>query len=86
MNVIYSHKFLEDASALPGQIQGKLDRLLATLAENPFHPLLHTKQLAGSLRQSYSFRITRDWRVIFHFDTEDTIRLVAVGHRKDIYR
>jgi addiction module RelE/StbE family toxin len=86
MNVIYSRKFLEDASALPRKIQSKLDRLVACVAENPFHPLLHTKQLTGSLRQLYSFRITRDWRVIFHFDTADTIRFVAVGHRKDIYR
>jgi len=86
MNVVYSRNFLKAVSHLPVQIQEKLDELLAILAEEPFHALLHTKQLAGELRESYSFRVTRDWRVIFEFETRDTIRLVAVGHRKDIYR
>jgi addiction module RelE/StbE family toxin len=86
MNVVYSKNFLKAVSLLPVQIQEKLDGLLATLAEEPFHPLLHTKQLTGELRKSYSFRVTRDWRVIFEFETRDTIRLVTVGHRKDIYR
>lgn len=86
MNVIYSKNFLKAAALLPAPIQEKLDALVATLVENPFHPSLHTKRLAGSLHQSYSFRITRDWRVIFGFEEEDTIRLITVGHRKDIYR
>lgn len=40
----------------------------------------------GRLRDSHSFRITRDGRVIFVFGSEDIIRLVTVGHRREIYR
>lgn len=59
---------------------------LDILTKNPFHPLLHTKQLTGTLRKNYSFRITRDWRVIFVFMDIETIKLLRVGHRKDVYR
>lgn len=86
MNVVYSKNFLKAVSLLPVQVQEKLDGLLATLAEEPFHASLHTKHLTGELQNSYSFRISRDWRVIFEFESKDAIRLVAVGHRKDIYR
>jgi addiction module RelE/StbE family toxin len=86
MRIVHSKGFLKVVSHLSAQIQKKPDDLVAILAENPFHPLPHSKQLTGKLDQAYSFRITRDWRVIYVFETDDTIRLVTVGHRKEIYR
>ncbi|MBI2459523.1 MAG: type II toxin-antitoxin system RelE/ParE family toxin [Parcubacteria group bacterium] len=52
----------------------------------PFHPLLHAKRLSGKLAGLLSFRITRDWRVIFQFNDPETIQLLRVKHRKDVYR
>ena len=85
MKVVYSKGFLKAVALLPERIQQKLDELIALLADDPFHPLLHTKRLSGSLSQFYAFRITREWRVIFSFELNETIRLVKVGHRKDVY-
>ncbi len=86
MRVVYSKDFLKTVAHLPISIQEKLDELIALLAEEPFHPLLHSKRLKGKLKQFYSFRITREWRVIFSFEGTDFIELVEVAHRKDIYR
>jgi len=82
----YSDHFLKESRKLPPPQQRKLATLLELLRENPFHPKLHTKPLVGELFGLYSFRITRDWRVIFRFLSEEEIHLVDVGHRKDIYR
>lgn len=84
--IIYGQQFLESARKLPEAKQKKLIKLVSVLQHNPFHPLLHAKSLAGELAGLYSFRITRDWRVIFQFIETDTIRLIEVGHRKDIYQ
>lgn len=86
MRVIYSDKFLKSVAGLPKKIQVKLDSLITFLVQDPFHPLLHSKPLGGNLTGSYSFRITRDWRVIFIFEEKDVIKLIIVGNRKDIYR
>jgi len=86
MKIVYSGSFVKSADSLPNEIQEKLDALLVTLAEDPFHPTLHTKRLSGKLNNFYSFRIAKDWRVVFAFVEENTLRLAAVGHRKDIYR
>jgi addiction module RelE/StbE family toxin len=86
MHLNYSDQFFDQSKRLPGSIQNKLARLLELLAKDPFHPLLHSKKLSGNLNQSYSFRITRDWRVIFYFENPETIKLLKVGNRKDIYR
>ena len=84
--VVYSKQFLKASLKLPKDIQKKLDALIGVLAGDPFHPLLHSKPLMGRLSQAYSFRVTREWRVIFVFEQGEVIRLLKVGHRKDIYR
>lgn len=86
IRLVYSDSFLVSAKQLPIAQQKKLARLLPLFAENPFHPMLHSKRLAGPLAGILSFRITRDWRVMFQFFNETTIQLLRVAHRRDIYR
>lgn len=85
MRIYYSDYFLKSARKLPLTIQTRLAKNLSLLEQSPFHALLHTKALSGNLAGFYSFRVTRDWRVIFQFLEEDCIKLIDVGHRKDIY-
>ena len=86
LKIVYGDRFLKSAKRLPTEIRHKLAKLLEFLAENPFHPLLHTKHLTGELSGFLSFRITRDHRVIFQFLDEQTIQLIKAADRKDIYR
>lgn len=86
MRVVYSKQFLKSAKKLPKSQQEKLAQLIKYLPENPYHPLLHTKHLSGNLVGLLSFRITREWRVIFLFSDLETIHLLRVEHRKDVYR
>jgi len=85
IRIIHSDGFLRSAKRLSQPAREKLMRLLAVCGGNPFHPLLHTKKLSGEFAGLYSFRITRDWRVIFQFTDVETIRLLRVGNRKDVY-
>ncbi len=86
MQILYDKNFLKASSALPKNIQTKLAKLLELFSYNPFHPLLHTKHLGEELAGFLSFRITREWRVIFYFKDSNNIHLTNVGHRRDIYR
>ncbi|MDP1538738.1 MAG: type II toxin-antitoxin system mRNA interferase toxin, RelE/StbE family [bacterium] len=86
MKIVYSSEFLKSAKFTPKPIQKKLADLLEIFQSNPFHPKLHTKPLVGKLKGFYSFRITRDWRVIFIFLNSETISLIEIAHRKDIYK
>lgn len=84
--LVYNDEFLKSARKLPKFQKQKPAELLELFQSNPFHPKLHTKHLTGKLSGFYSFRITRDWRVIFKFLSIDTIQLIYVGHRKEIYK
>ena len=86
MKIHYADTFLKHARNLPEKQQVKLTRLVVLLQENPYHPHLHTKPLSGDLAGLYSFRITRDFRVLFKFLSPYEIMLVDVGDRKYIYR
>ena len=86
MRIEYGNKFLKSVQKLPVEQQEKLDTLLEVLSENPYDASLHTKKLTGTLTGFFSFRISRDWRVIFSFIDPTTVRAVLAKHRKDVYR
>lgn len=86
MTVVFSDKFIKSAKLLPSKLQIKLNKLVGILERDPFHPFLHTKQLCGELTGFWSFRVTRDWRVLFQFHDSYVIQLLRVAHRKDVYR
>ena len=85
MHLVYHSDFLKRAKHLPVMQQRKLAKLLVVLAKNPYDSQLHTKHLSPPMEGLLSFRITRDWRVSFQFLDAETIFLVDVAHRKDIY-
>jgi len=84
---IFESSYIEkDAQRLPRDIQKKLARLLSVFKDNPFNSRLHTKPLSEPLSGLFSFRITRDWRVLFRFLSSREVLLLRIKHRKDIYR
>ncbi len=85
MRVIYDQKFLKELEKTPSEVQNKADALLEPLKDEPFHPLLHTKKLKGPLCGLYSFRVL-EYRVIFEVAKPDVVRLLAIRHRKDVYK
>lgn len=86
MFVQYDRKFLKQVGKLPARYQELLARKLELLQQNPFDTRLHTKQLSTPLEGVFSFRITRDYRVLFRFVDADHLFVFSVKHRKDVYR
>jgi mRNA interferase RelE/StbE len=65
-------------AALRGRIEGQIDEIGGHLASYPHH------RLKGSTR--FRARVG-DYRIIYTFDPEqDIIHLLAIGHRREIYR
>lgn len=81
----YGDGFLRDVRRLPKEAVEKLGVLLTVFQENAFDPRLHTKPLGPPLKDKYSFRITRDWRVGFVFIGQSRIKLLVADHRDKIY-
>ena len=86
IRIIFGDVFVKTSKRLPKNLHRKLVELIKILENNPFNPLLHSKQLSGNLAGFYSFRITREYRALFQFIEAEVVKLEKIGHRKDIYK
>lgn len=71
-------RFARAYKKLPAYIQGDLDDKLKLLIENPYHPLLRTHKLKGTLQGGFAFYLRDGFRAIFMLEREE-ILLVDVG-------
>jgi len=86
LEVVFHARFFKSATVLSQKQRRKLFELIERLRRDSYDPLLHTKHLTEPLLGYLSFRITRDWRVLFRFVDKRTIQLIRVAHRSDVYR
>jgi len=84
--ILYHQKFLKEFAKLPEGMRKKLLECERIFKLDPFHSLLHTKKLQGRLKDFYSFRVTREYRVIFQFVARQEALWLAVKHRSEIYQ
>ncbi len=82
----YSKTFVKSLAKMPKAVQEKTEQAILLLQSDPAHPKLHTKKLSGSLASFYSFRVSREYRVVFRLASRRIIELMLIAHRKDIYR
>ncbi len=80
---IYATKrFLKEFSKLPFHMQGRIKERLNILKEDPTAGIPLTAGFSGK----YKFRVG-NYRIIYEIDFEERkIYLMAVGHRKIIYK
>ena len=77
MTIVWGRRFRRDFAALPSQIKERARSRLALLCENPRHPSLRTKKMAGR-PEVWEGRVTRDYG--FTFSPEgDTYTLRRIG-------
>jgi mRNA interferase RelE/StbE len=69
--------------ALEGLEQRVLDRLKASLRELAGDPLLG-KKLKGDFEGLRSYRLGT-YRIVYRF-TRELVEIIAIDHRKDVYR
>ena len=78
-----------DFDSALGKLQLDARRLYAVqkerFCENWRDPRLHIKKVKG-LNLAFSFRVTRNYRVLFYFQDNDTAIFFDVDHRKDVYQ
>ena len=84
MKIIYIEKFRKEYKKLPDKIKDIAEKKERVFRKNPFNSQLKTHKLHGELSEFWSFSINYQYRIIFDFADENTIRFYSVG-RHDIY-
>ena len=75
----YSLDFRKSYKKLAVHMQNRVDRKDALFRENPYDPSLGTHRLHGHLNRLWSFRITREYRVLFEFIGDNEVLFYDIG-------
>lgn len=85
MNIVYAKEFVKQFEKLPQSIQDLYRKQEVIFKNNWLDRRLHIKKLKDH-PYPFSFRITRNYRVLFIFVSPDTVLFATIGNRKDVYR
>ena len=85
MEIIKTDDFNRVFKKLPRKIQSFYKNQEERFQNNWRDSRLHVKKLR-LLSLAFSFRITRNYRVLFYFQNSTTAVFFEVDNRKDIYR
>lgn len=85
MNVIYAAEFRKHFRKLPRDIQRLYRKQEIRFRANWRDSRLYVKKL-NDHPFPFSFRITRNYRVLFSFVAFDTALLGTIGNRRDVYQ
>ncbi|MDP3955847.1 MAG: type II toxin-antitoxin system mRNA interferase toxin, RelE/StbE family [bacterium] len=83
--IYYTSKFARRFKKLPKNIQGIAVEKEASFRQDCFTPALRTHKLHGPFGETWAFSLTRSYRIIFRFETKDTVTFIDVGTHT-IYR
>ncbi|MDH5718312.1 MAG: type II toxin-antitoxin system mRNA interferase toxin, RelE/StbE family [Spirochaetia bacterium] len=67
------------------QLKNRFKEKMALFYSNPWHPALKTHKLVGKLKNSYSFSVDYDCRIVFKFISDDHILLIDIGKHDEVY-
>ncbi|MDO8530445.1 MAG: hypothetical protein Q7S10_03525 [bacterium] len=81
--IIFDDYLVKKLAKLPKDVFKIYKKQERIFTENWLDSRLHTKKLIGV--NWYSFRVTRNYRVLFYFQDVDVVVFTDIGHRKDIY-
>lgn len=85
MKLIETGAFRRSFEKLPTQVKLTAKKQFGLFFQNMAHPSLHTEKLEPKEKNIWSFRINRNYRIIFMILPDQTILLLNVGPH-DIYK
>lgn len=85
MKIVETNQFRKSFEELDNSLRKTTKKQFKLFLNNLFHPSLHTEKLEPKTSNIWSFRINKNFRVIFTFMGGGTILLLDIGSH-DIYR
>lgn len=86
IEISVTDEFRRRYQELPVVIKNKAVRKESIFRQNPFHASLQTEKLSPKQREVWSFRIDREYRIVFRFTSSNNILFLTCGHHHFVYR
>ena len=86
IEVLITEEFEKQYRKLPLSIQKKAEKKEQIFRQNPFYPSLCAEKLEPKSKEAWSFRIDREYRILFRYLNSNKVIFLACGHHNWIYR
>ena len=77
--IMYTSHFLRQFNKLPPALQDEVETKILLFTHHPQDPLLRTHKLKGDLRGYWSFSVNYSYRIVFEYDSKNSVALLSVG-------
>ncbi|MCB1152592.1 type II toxin-antitoxin system RelE/ParE family toxin [bacterium] len=77
MEIVFSDRFVRDVAKLPAKMQIRVEKQIELLADNPHHPSLDLKKMAG-VEGIWRVKVTGGYRITLRIE-DDVAYLRRVG-------
>lgn len=86
VDIEYTPEFERRYQELSKAVQRKAEKRERLFRRHPFEPVLKTEKLEPRAKEYWSFRIDRNYRIIFRFIDSNRVIFLTCGHHHWIYR
>ncbi len=86
LEIVVTPEFNKRYRDLPLIIRKKAEKQEKLFRKNPFYPSLHTEKLEPKDKQVWSFRIDKQYRIIFNFIATNKVIFLTVWSHSWIYK
>jgi len=85
INIVYTPNFLHQYKKLSLSLREEIKEKVELFRSDPRHPFLKTHKLSGKFDGLFSFSVNYVYRIVFMYDSKDTVALLSVGDH-DVYK
>lgn len=85
IQIKYKPAFVRQYKKLPEALRQEAKEKIDLFSVDPNHSFLKTHKLKSRLKDRYSFFVNYQYRIVFEYETKNTIVLLAVGDH-DVYK
>ena len=86
IEIFIAEEFEKHYQKLPLSIQKKAEKKEQIFRQNPFYPSLRTEKLEPRHKETWSFRIDREYRILFRYLGPNKVIFLICGHHNWIYK
>lgn len=86
INILYAPTFVRMYKGLHPSLKEEVKEKINLFKNKKNHTILKTHKLKGSLKNTYSFSVNYQIRIVFEYGNKNTVNLLYIGDHDDLYR
>jgi len=79
IDISYTSKFEKNFKRLDLTVKSKIKQRVEIFQTDPHDPRLKTHKLSGQLKDYYAFSINHSYRILFIFESSNSVTFIDVG-------